>query len=525
VRRSASIFGLLGLLFLGFGIGALLLLQTLADWYVLLNLVAGVGLLLAYAAYGFENLRTAVGSRSTRYGTSAAAYTLLFLVLVAGLNFVLYRHHHRWDVTEAGVYTLSPQSRKVVEDLSQDLEMTAFVELGQNPQLQGLLDSYRYAAPSHVKSRMVDPDKEPALVDQMKITTAPSVNLQYGKESFVVTQPTEESITNGVIRVTGATKKVVYFAEGDGEVDTKDQQEPKGYASAKLALEQENYEVKPLVLPSVENVPDDASVVVIAGPTRTLDEHEITVVDGFLKRGGRLFVLLGPRDGGDRLPKLLGDWGVKVGNDIVIDRELRLFAGPSLGINPLANTYGAHPITANFKDYTQYPQVRTIEPDATGKKGVQATALVKTSPSSRALTKVDELFSKGTATVDDNDRKGPLSVAVAVAAKLSELGVPPQAEGKPKAEEARLVVFGSSLFANNQQLAPGQSLNRDLFLNAVGWLVGQENVVSIRSRSVRSSRAELTRDQAVQIFYLSVLIVPELLIAAGIAIWWRRRSE
>jgi ABC-type uncharacterized transport system involved in gliding motility auxiliary subunit len=341
-----------------------------------------------------------------------------------------------------------------------------------------------------------------------------------------VTQPTEEAITNGIIRVSGTTKKLVYFAEGDGEADTKEQQEPKGYAGAKLALEQENYEVKPLVLPAAEQIPDDASVLVIAGPTRPLDEHEVQIVDGYLKRGGRLLALLGPRDGGDRLPKLLGDWGVKVGNDVVIDRELRLFAGPSLGINPLANTYGAHPITANFKDYTQYPQTRTIEPDASSKKGLQATALVKTSPSSRALTKVDELFSKGTATVDDSDRKGPLSVVVAVTAKLKELGIaaPAAAEGKPAPEEARLVVFGSSLFADNQQLAPGQSLNRDLFLNAVGWLVGQENIVSIRSRSVRASRAELTREQAVQIFYLSVLIVPELLIAAGIAIWWRRRS-
>jgi ABC-type uncharacterized transport system involved in gliding motility auxiliary subunit len=48
--------------------------------------------------------------------------------------------------------------------------------------------------------------------------------------------------------------------------------------------------------------------------------------------------------------------------------------------------------------------------------------------------------------------------------------------------------------------------------------------VSIRSRTVRASRAELTPRQAVQVFYLSVLIVPQLLIVAGIAVWWQRRS-
>src|SRR2546430_1716387 len=266
----------------------------------------------------------------------------------------------------------------------------------------------------------------------MKITTARSVNLQYGKESFVVTQPTEETVTNGLIRVTGATKKAVYFAEGDGEADIADQQEPKGYAGAKLALEQENYEVKPLVLPAAESIPDDASALVLAGPARPLDEHEVQALDAYLKRGGHLLALVGPREGGDRLNGFLADWGVKVGNDIVIDRELRLFAGPSMGITPITKTYGAHPITQNFRDYTQYPQTRTVEPDSTGKKGIQATALVKTSASSRALAKVDELFSKGTATVEETDRKGPLTVAVAVTAKPKDLGVTPPAreEGK-----------------------------------------------------------------------------------------------
>src|SRR5262245_588761 len=211
-----------------------------------------------------------VGARSTRYGAGAIVYSLLFVALIAGANYVSARRHHRWDVTEAGVYTLSPQSKKVVEALKDDLVATAFVEGGVSPPLETLLESYQYASPAHMKFRLVDPDKEPGLVESMKITTAPSVNLQYGKESFVVTQPSEETITNGVIRVTRTAKKTVYFTEGDGEASITEQQDPKGYASAKLGLDQENYEVKTLLLPSAETIPDDASVVIIAGPDRPL---------------------------------------------------------------------------------------------------------------------------------------------------------------------------------------------------------------------------------------------------------------
>ena len=135
---------------------------------------------------------------------------------------------------------------------------------------------------------MVDPDKEPTLVDQMKITTAPSVNLQYGNESFVVTQPTEETITNGLIRVSRSTKKIVYFVEGFGQALTSAEQDPKGYAAAKLALEQENYQVKPLLLPSVEKIPDDASVVIIPGVGQPFTDTAITALDNYLKAGGHL---------------------------------------------------------------------------------------------------------------------------------------------------------------------------------------------------------------------------------------------
>ena len=361
MRRSASLLGLLGLVFLGFGFVATAFVASPAtDPYVLLNVVLGGALLLLYLVFGLESLRTLIGQRSTRYGASAAIYSLLFVALVVGLNYLGIRHHTRWDLTESGVYTLSPQSKKVAEALKDKLVLTAFVDGGVNPQIQTLLDGFRYAAPGQVETRIVDPDKEPSLAEQMKITTVPSVNIQYGKESFVVTQPSEETVTNGIIRVTRPGKKVVYVTEGFGEPGMADPQDPKGFSSVKLALEQENYEVKPLLLPSVEQIPDDASVVVLAGPTRPLTEGAINALDAYLKRGGRLLALVGPRAGsdkaGEKLTSFLAGWGVKVGNDIVIDREVRLFEGPRLGVVPLSRTYGTHPITQGFRDFTVYPR-------------------------------------------------------------------------------------------------------------------------------------------------------------------------
>jgi ABC-type uncharacterized transport system involved in gliding motility auxiliary subunit len=514
---------LLGLIALGFGlVGVGFVSNPFSDLFVLANLVVGAGLLVAYVAFGYESFVGLLGQRSTRYGAGALVYTLLFVLLIAGANYLGTRYHTRWDVTEAGVHTLSPQSRKVVESLADTLTVTAFVEGGVAPDLESLLDSYRYAAPGKIAFKILDPDKEPGLADQMKITAVPSLHLQYGGESFVLTQPTEATITNGIIRVARSTKKTVYVAQGFGQGPIDDERNPQGYSAVRVGLEQENYAVKTFVWPSVDKIPDDASVVFIPGIADPPTDQAYTVLEDYLKRGGRVFLMVAPRTGDERLTALLARWGVKLGNDIVIDQEVRLFEGPKLGVQPLCQEYGKHPITDAFKGFTVFPQTRTVDVDTTGKKGLVATALVRTSPSSWAETSVDAVFTQGLAQIDETDTKGPVSVAVAVDAKPAEMGL---ASGPEASQiESRLVVVGSTLFAINQIFSQ-RAVNADLVLNSVSWLVGQEETVSIRERTIRASRAELTAAQSVRVFYLSVLIIPELLIIFGVAVWWRRRSR
>ena len=152
--------------------------------------------------------------------------------------------------------------------------------------------------------------------------------------------------------------------------------------------------------------------------------------------------------------------------------------------------------------------------DASGKQGLQAVELVKTSPSSWGETDLDGLFQRSSATLDDTDTKGPVPIAVVVSADLKQMKT-------GKEGTARLAVFGSVEFAQNREME-GTYYNRDLLMNTIGWLVGQSDLVSIRPRGVRASRVQFTADQGTVIFYLSVLLIPELLLIAGIAVWWRR---
>jgi hypothetical protein len=182
---------------------------------------------------------------------------------------------------------------------------------------------------------------------------------------------------------------------------------------------------------------------------------------------------------------------------------------------PLIDTYDPeHEITRELKGRTIFPMTRSVTSDATGKPGLKVTEVVQTSPSSWAETNLNGLFEQQVATLDATDMRGPVAVAIAVEADLREMGMAEEGD-------ARLAVFGSIEFADNQHFE-GTFFNRDLLLNTVGWLVGQTDLLSIRPRAMRASRINFSQEEGTVIFYLSVLVLPELLLLAGLTVWWRR---
>src|SRR6185436_5657244 len=87
--------------------------------------------------------------------------------------------------------------------------------------------------------------------------------------------------------------------------------------------------------------------------------------------------------------------------------------------------------------------------------------------------------------------------------------------------ETRVVVFGDSDFVSNGVL--GIQGNKDMFMNALGWLSQQENLISIRPKSADDRRLTLTATQQSNIMWLALLIVPGTIFSTGVYGWWRRR--
>ncbi len=62
-----------------------------------------------------------------------------------------------------------------------------------------------------------------------------------------------------------------------------------------------------------------------------------------------------------------------------------------------------------------------------------------------------------------------------------------------------------------------------LALNMANWLAQQENLIAIRPHDPQDRRIQLTEDQTQRIFWIALLIIPGLLLANGVRVWWKRR--
>jgi ABC-type uncharacterized transport system involved in gliding motility auxiliary subunit len=91
----------------------------------------------------------------------------------------------------------------------------------------------------------------------------------------------------------------------------------------------------------------------------------------------------------------------------------------------------------------------------------------------------------------------------------------------PPRKLARIVVIGDSDFATNSFyhiLGNGA-----LFLNTVNFLAARENLIGLEPRTFDLPYVSMTNTQMKATFILSIILIPLLMAAIGVAVWWRRR--
>ena len=499
----------------------------LQPWYNGLAL-AGLACTLLYMLSQWREVARSFSGRQARLGSLAAASVAVVLGILIAINYLASRHNKRWDLTAAKQFSLADQTKKVLQGLQRPVHIRVFDKSDDFARFHERLDEYEYAS-KQVTVEYIDMERRPALANQFQVQTPGTVVLEYDGRTEKVSSDGEQELTNGLIKVVQGKQHKVYFVQGHGEKAT-DATEQTGYSTIAAALGSDNFTNDKLVLAQQKEVPEDASVLIVAGPKTDFFPAEIDMLKRYLAKGGKVFFLLDPPDRADapaltNVIALLKDWAIDIGTNVVVDVSgMGQLLGTDVSV-PVAVKYEPHPITDRFNLLTAYPLARSVTAIAGGANGRTAQNLVDTSANSWAESNIKELTTTGRVAreLDKGDKAGPVSLAAAVSAPAE--GTPPPADPAKAADapkpETRIAVFGDSDFVTNGYLGiPG---NKDLFLNTVNWLAQQENLISIRPRDPESRGVSMTADRAQVIFWLTILIIPGLILAAGVQTWWRRR--
>lgn len=510
MRGPLPFVGFAGIVMFLFGVISYAVGQRFDRWTAI-HLVGGVLLLALGVTRNLAGLKRTVTARGTRERAQALVSAAVFGGILVAANVLAVRHPWRYDATENKIHTLSDQSVSVARGLAEPVELLAFFQTGDpgREAVEELLGRYA-AASSKLTWRLVDPVRDPGLTEQLGVHERGVVLARAGKRTAQTAGDPgggigEGAVTNLLIKVTRPGPKVACFLTGHGEPALADRESPMGLFELQEALKAENFETRELFLATAAKVPDDAALVILAGPRKALLPHEEEELRGYLSRGGRALLLLEP--GVDAaLSPVLVDYRVALGDDMIVDEQESPIFGARLGIDPVVDDFPSHPITKSFKERIVLFGARSVDArQEGGVEGASAQVVARAGDKSWAESGYKEMLATNRVAKDASDRNGPIPVAVAATA------------GK-----ARLLVMGDADLAGNENLSA--FFNREFLLNAVQWLVGDEQLIAERPKGLRPSRLDMTQEDFSNLFRLGVLLLPEALLILGLGVWWRRRS-
>ena len=189
-----------------------------------LILVGGVGYVIAPETGGGGLFNIATGillvvvagvldkAMFLQYGRWLNAFWggIMVFGIVAMVNFLSDRYSERLDLTEGKLHSLSDLTIQTLQSLDRDVDALAFVEGGENQDLELLLSEYASNG-ARFSYEMIDPDRQPGLTEENGITRYNTLLLKASGKEQQVTELEEREITNSLLKVIRDRREKIYF--------------------------------------------------------------------------------------------------------------------------------------------------------------------------------------------------------------------------------------------------------------------------------------------------------------------------
>ncbi|HSW52472.1 MAG TPA: DUF4350 domain-containing protein [Sulfuricaulis sp.] len=448
------------------------------------------------------------------------SFVLLFLLAVGLLQWLAQEYHLQFDWTRMHRHSLAPASVTVAERLKEPLRITAFAsQRGETRRfIREMVGRYQKHKPD-ITLEFVDPDTAPERVRGAGVQFDGELVFEYGdaRENLPPAQFNELNFTSALTRLGHRGERWVVFLSGHGE-RSPDKQANFDLSTWAGQLRQRGFQTRTLSLGEHPRIPDNTTVLVIAGPRTRLLAGEVREIRNYLDRGGNLLwlhdpgLLLG-------LEPLAESLGIEFHPGVIVDPASEDITGNAAAI--VVTKYGSHPVVRGFGDNTVFPQAAGISLNTP--EGWQGSVLMDTRPASWSETGALDgpiMFDKG------RDIRGPLNLAVALTRasdKFPGAEAAKPRESEDNRREQRVVVVGDGDFLANSFIPNGGNLQ--LGMSIVNWLSRDDAFVNIPVKTARDRSLDLSRGGQLAIVAVFLALLPVSLVGSGVWIWLRRRKR
>lgn len=427
---------------------------------------------------------------------------LIFYILFFSIIFLMFslsiRHDKVFDITNNQINTLSQSSKITLNAFKQPLHIQIFIQQDHQlvPVVNTLLKRYKYLY-KNITWEYIDPHLQPEIVEKYNIQAGNAIIFyqeNYQKIEFI----SEQNITQGLQKLLRKKNQSLVFLNGYKDLEQTGEQ---GYSLLYQHLIQQGIPIKTLNLLKEESISQETSMLILLG-AKALFEGELEAIKQYLEKGGKLLWLQDPTKN-KNLQRLADYLEIYILPGTVVDNnlEIRDFINiPQHGaLIPIVDM-GAHSITKTLKSYTLFAFACALDLYQEEKSSWQKASLLLSLDMSWAER--DSL--SGMVFYDEGDRLGPLDLGVAL-----------------EKQNTRVVMFCDSDFLNNQYIGSGDNLQ--LGLNAINWLLGEEELLAIPAKVSLDSSLYLKPWQISLLGLVFLIFLPLLFFITGLFFWWWRR--
>ncbi len=472
-------------------------------------------------------LRERLHSRRFQHGTLATLLTLaavVIAVLVCSVTSVLAdRFSLAVDLTEDKAFQLGDQSLQILENLDQDVniyfltaESTLVNSGGYLSQLASMLSDYDQRS-DRVSVSYIDLERNPSFVQQFSDLTLTDGDLlvesggqtsqytlydlfNFDSYGSVISSKVEQQITSAIFKLTSEDTPTISVVSGHGELEAP------GYTD-RLSASGYNIVEQNLL---TEDINSEADIVLIVAPSRDYDEDSLRKLDDFLAQDGKSVLYFASREQTDTpyLDAFLQEWGIEVGDGIVLETDsTRVYRTYSF-LAPIP-IYGDEVYAAPYMNqnlYTALPSSRPVSVLFESSDDIVTSTLLAFSETSNVVpADADESYEL---------TAGGEAIGAMVLSTRTDGDV-----------TSNVVACGSVYAIADSMLENTALANGDFFVNVCDELTQRETTVNISSVSLNGEELGITYQTAITAGVLFAVVIPVVVLGAGMAVYLRRRHR